>query len=553
MTKAFTESDNYMASLSWGASDQEKGEVFTNPDIVEFMLISSGIYQVLFKQSTRILEPSCGRGDFVIAIAKKLVELTQKGNGKIEYSEAINLVTAYDISSINIEKAKSETQYILTQIYSAQQAHEIVSNWFNHGDFLLTELDIHFTHIVGNPPYIRIENIPTALLKAYRLRFSAMKERADIYIAFYQKALELLVEKGKLIFICTDRWTKNQYGSSLRDLIYNGHQLDLYIDLYAQKAFQSNVLTYPAITQISRQKNKSTLILHQPILSENLADLVLKALECNEIPVDGMLFRKDIMDGRKPWLFGTFDELNLIKRLESEFPTLEEVGCQVFIGAATGNNKVYIVDEDIELEQSRKIPVVTASDIKTGELIPSGNYLINTYHDNGVINLDDYPLLQIYLENYKDVLSARHVAKRVPSQWFKTIDKVHPCRAQQEKLLIPDIKSTLIAIYDAGEFHPNNSIYYVITTGWDIRALQAILMSGIGQMFVAAYSTKVSGGNLRFQAQHLRRIRLPRWEDIDSNMIESLRNAAITNDLNSAKRLTAELYNFNEHETQLLG
>nr|WP_277344387.1 TaqI-like C-terminal specificity domain-containing protein [Psychromonas sp. SA13A] len=266
-----------------------------------------------------------------------------------------------------------------------------------------------------------------------------------------------------------------------------------------------------------------------------------------------MQIRKDIIDNQKPWLFGNGDELALIKRLEDTFPSLVDAGCQVFIGAATGNNKIYIVNDNVELEQCRKLPVITAADIRTGELKPSGNFIINTYNDNGVINLEDFPLLQIYLRNHEDILRSRHVAKKTPLHWFKTIDKVHPTRAAKEKLLIPDIKSKLMAVYDAGEFHPNNSIYYIVTNDWDIRALQAVLMSGVGQMFVAAYSTKVSGGNLRFQAQHLRRIRLPLWQDVSASMAEKLRLAAITNDLQRAKQLTAQLYNFNEQETQLLG
>jgi methylase of polypeptide subunit release factors len=545
--------DHYTASLYWGSSDQEKGEVFTKPDIVQFMLISSGVIQDLFKPTTRILEPSCGQGEFVIAVAKRLVELTQQEVGRLAYVDIINLITAYDISLSNIEIAKKNTQQVLLQIYSAVEAQSIVSEWFYHGDFLLTEFEISFSHVMGNPPYIRIENIPPTILASYRKRFSTMKDRADIYVAFYQKSLELLSNKGKLTYICTDRWTKNRYGSSLRAFISNDYQLDLYIDLYGKEAFQSDVLTYPAITQISKRKQSSTLIVHRPVFNINLANSVLRILENKDQPDAGMQIRKDIVDNQKPWLFGNADELALIKRLEDTFPTLAEVGCQVFIGAATGNNKVYIVDKNIELEPCRKLPVITASDIRTGELIPSGNFIINTYGDNGLIDLEDFPLLQRYLGNYEDVLRTRHAAKQTPVKWFKTIDKIHPARAAQEKLLIPDIKSTLMAVYDSGEFHPNNSIYYIITSDWDIRALQAVLMSGVGQMFVAMYSTKVSGGNLRFQAQHLRRIRLPRWEEVPLDMAEALRIAAITNDVERAKELTAELYNFNEQETQLLG
>ena len=64
-------------------------------------------------------------------------------------------------------------------------------------------------------------------------------------------------------------------------------------------------------------------------------------------------------------------------------------------------------------------------------------------------------------------------------------------------------------------------------------------------MFVATYSTKIRGGYLRFQAQYLRRIRIPRWtelsEDIKNRLIE-----ASTKDIDeNVYRLVAEMYNVN--------
>lgn len=150
-------------------------------------------------------------------------------------------------------------------------------------------------------------------------------------------------------------------------------------------------------------------------------------------------------------------------------------------------------------------------------------------------------------------LRNRHVAKNNPSNWFKTIDRVYANRASAPKLLIPDIKSELTLVYDEGHFHPNNSIYYITSSSWSLRALQAILMSGLGQIFVEMYSTKVSGGNLRFQAQHLRRIRVPYWNSLSEDMIASLEMAAIKQDIKLAKELTVQLFNMNEEEKQLLG
>ncbi len=59
--------------------------------------------------------------------------------------------------------------------------------------------------------------------------------------------------------------------------------------------------------------------------------------------------------------------------------------------------------------------------------------------------------------------------------------------------------------------NPHHNLYYVISNTWDLRALQAVLLSGIAKFFVSTYSTKMRGGSLRFQAQYLRHICIPQW------------------------------------------
>ncbi|MEZ8800574.1 TaqI-like C-terminal specificity domain-containing protein [Vibrio splendidus] len=540
-------------AIAWGASDSEKGEVFTKPEIVQFMLITSGIDSSILDSRTRILEPSCGQGEFVIAIAQLLVDHINTSDTAVSVSNYFNLIKAYEISDHSIHIAKNKTVAILEDAFDVEDAWTLVESWYCHGDFLLAPHNEKFTHVIGNPPYVRVENIPPKLLGIYRACFTTMKDRADLYVAFYEKSLSLLNTGGVLSFICTDRWTKNRYGSALRALISSTYQLDLFVDLYGQNAFQTKVLTYPAITQISRNKQSTTTIIHNPTIHDEFSKQVYEALIDTKLKFDGKILRKDIVNDDKPWLFGCTDELDLIKRLEEQFPTIEEVGCQVLIGAATGNNKVYVVDGSIPLEPCRMVPMIKAADISNGVLSETKSYLINTYDSNGVINLNDYPLLQAYLREHETALRSRHIAKNSPNAWFKTIDRVYPNRARQPKLLIPDIKSELTLVYDEGRYHPNNSIYYICSTEWDLLALKAVLMSGLGQMFVQAYSTKISGGNLRFQAQHLRRIRIPTWGSVNNKMRQALSKAAVEQNIQDAKVLVSDLYGFNEKEKQLFG
>lgn len=69
-------------------------------------------------------------------------------------------------------------------------------------------------------------------------------------------------------------------------------------------------------------------------------------------------------------------------------------------------------------------------------------------------------------------------------------------------------------VYDEGNYYPHHNLYYITSDEWDLPSLQKVLESGIAHLFVSLYSTQMRGGFLRFQAQYLRRIRIPKWSDV---------------------------------------
>ena len=180
-------------------------------------------------------------------------------------------------------------------------------------------------------------------------------------------------------------------------------------------------------------------------------------------------------------------------------------------------------------------------------------YLINTYDENGVINLDDYPKLSGYLHSHQEELCKRYVAKKDTVKWFKTIDRVYESRAKMRKLLIPDISSEPIVLYDNGKYHPNNSIYYICSEKWNLHALRVVLLSSVTKLFISTYSTKIAKGYLRFQAQHLRKLRLPNWDSVNPSLQLRLEYAGKSNDIDSFTELTCEMYQLSKVEKSIVG
>ena len=86
-----------------------------------------------------------------------------------------------------------------------------------------------------------------------------------------------------------------------------------------------------------------------------------------------------------------------------------------------------------------------------------------------------------------------------------------------------------------------------------MHALQAVLLSGIAHLFVSIYSTRMRGGYLRFQAQYLRRIRLPRWQDVDAKLKKELLDAANRGDVGACNKAVFKLYGLSNDERTALG
>jgi hypothetical protein len=262
----------------------------------------------------------------------------------------------------------------------------------------------------------------------------------------------------------------------------------------------------------------------------------------------------NMADGDKPWLIESTENLTLIRRIESECYPLEQVGCKVGIGVATGADKIYVIDyESLDIEPDRKVPLVTTKDILTGKIKWLGKGVINPFANTKnpvLVDLENYPLLRQYLENHRESLMRRHCARSTPINWYRTIDRINPELVGQPKLLIPDIKERANVVYDEGNFYPHHNLYYVLSDEWDLRALQAVLMSDITRLFIKTYSTEMRGGYLRFQAQYIRRICIPKWGNVNKCLRGELISAALTNDAAACNLASCKLYNLSEQELE---
>jgi hypothetical protein len=537
------------------AGAETRGAIFTRPEVVEFILDLVGYTAGQPLHQRRILEPSFGGGDFLFAIARRLLSAYRSSGGQDVVADLSSAICAVELHRATFQKTCGQLEnLLLAEGIERADARALRNAWLVRDDFLLTAIEGSFTHVVGNPPYVRQELIPQILIDEYRSRYSTIYDRADMYVPFIERCLGLLAPRGALGFICADRWMKNRYGGPLRRLIAHHFHLRAHIDIVDTPAFLSDVIAYPAIFVIGNERGNVTRLARRPRIDrEHLAELA-NAINATttllatvkEIPI--------VTDGSEPWLLESFDELAVVRRLENQFPTLEDAGCKVGIGVATGADKAFIGPMDeLDVEPDRKLPLAMTRDIVGGTLKWRGLGVVNPFAPGGgLVSLEDYPRLKRFLLARKAEIAARHIAQKTPASWYRTIDRIYPELVAKPKLLIPDIKGAAHIVYDPGACYPHHNLYFVTSDTWDLHALQAVLLSGIARLFISAYSTKMRGGYLRFQAQYLRRIRVPFWNVLTPAQQQALTKAGRTLDPVLCNQVVADIYGLDDTEKALL-
>lgn len=540
------------------AGVEQRGAIFTRREVVDFILDLTGYTaeQPLLKM--RLLEPSFGEGDFLIPAIERLLSAWDKAGRPDPFSAMSEAICAVELHRATYEATRAKVVAHLERAdITPADAEALASQWLMYGDFLLVPLEGRFDVVIGNPPYIRQEMIADALMSEYRARYRTIYDRADIYIPFIERSLLTLTKGGQLGFICADRWMKNRYGGPLRQMVSEDFHLKIYVDMVDTPAFHSDVIAYPAITVISREKYGATRIAHRPAIDAHELQSLAVALtsKARPDPKTGVKELDGIAEGADPWILDSSDQLALVRRLEKTFPALEDAGCKVGIGVATGADKAFIGPfDELDVEEDRKLPLVMTRDINSGRVKWRGYGVVNPFGPDGkLVDLAKFPRLRRYLEERRADIAGRHVAQKIPANWYRTIDRIYPEIAARPKLLIPDIKGAAHIIYEDEGLYPHHNLYFITSESWDLRALQAVLMSGIARLFVAVYSTKMRGGYLRFQAQYLRRIRVPHWSHVPAPLKTALISAGKKGDVEAANRAVFELYGLSQEERAALG
>ncbi len=510
------------------------GAVFTRAEVVSYMMgetMRAGAFRKW--SSLRILEPSCGDGAYVLPLVDALVaESPDWQDASLE-----GFLTAFDISR---ESCSAVCRAVKARLLAAgcpeAVCMRLLDRWFHCEDFLLHDFGrTRFDVVIGNPPYIRFDNLTAGKQAAYKALYYTFTERCDIYVPFFERSLSLLSRRGVLAFICSNRFVRSSYGRRLRRFISESFHVALYLNMEHAQPFETEVSAYPAIYVIDRRVGGVTY-------AGEVASIENSALDrCKTGAPGSSLCRFEHWYGKgEPWITTDSSECSRQRHIAEMFPTLEEsgAGTVVGIGVASGADEIYLdPQKKAELEPSCLLPIVTTEDIHGGTIAWNSRYMLNPYDhsdDRRMLDLERFPKVGAYLNSNAEKLKSRYCARKHPCAWYRTLDRIKYSVLKSAKILVPDIqRGGNVALDERGEYYPHHNVYWITSKSWNMKALCVIMRSAFVTEQVRRVSTQMRGGSIRYQAQNLRNVHIPAWSSLDTGEIDML--VGLYNERDAAK------------------
>lgn len=278
--------------------------------------------------------------------------------------------------------------------------------------------DNPFDIVIGNPPYIQLQNNSGELAILYAdCGYKTYARTGDIYCLFYERGWQLLKDGGHLCYITSNKWMRAGYGEKTRDFLSHNTDPQLLIDFAGVKIFESatvdtNILLFSknknqhkTLCAVTNKQNKDSV--------RNLSVFVQQ---------EGMVCD---FASYEPWVILTPIEQSIKRKIEVVGTPLKDWDIQIYRGVLTGCNDAFIIStekrneilancqSEDERQRTEELirPILRGRDIKRYGYNWANLWLINIH--NGIkgklprIDINEYPAIKVHLDQYWNKIKDR--------------------------------------------------------------------------------------------------------------------------------------------------
>ena len=420
-----------------------------------------------------------------------------------------------------------------------------------------------FDIVIGNPPYIQLQNNGGELAKLYEnCNYTTFARTGDIYCLFYERGWQLLKKNGHLCYITSNKWMRAGYGEKTREFFANKTNPMLLIDFAGVKIFESatvdtNILLFSksnnmheTVCAVTNKQNKDSV--------KNLSDFVQQ--------------QNSICDfnSSDSWVILSPIEQSIKRKIEAVGTPLKDWDIQINYGIKTGFNDAFIITtvkrEEIlancQTEDERKRtaelirPILRGRDIKRYGYDWANLWLIATFPSRHY-DIDKYPSIKQYLLSFGierleqtgkthivngDKVKAR---KKTNNKWFETQDSISYWEDfNKPKIVWGEISDRSKFAYEhGGKYIPEATTFLMV--GNHLPYLFCVLNSPLSEWFFSKVGTTTGVGTVRWKKFTIQQLLLPNITDrqqiLFDNYVEQYMKGVKTK-TDFTKDVNAEIY-----------
>lgn len=516
---------------------------YTPPELSAFLAKSIASKLDTDQEVIQILDPACGDGGLLMALAEALPENVR---------HRIILV-GYDKDADALDEARDVLSHLAVKDIQLKQ-----------GDFLENFDGFQkptFDAVISNPPYVRTQVLGS--LKAQELAVSfGLTGRVDLYQAFTVAMTAALKDGGVLGLLTSNRFLSTLSGAQLRNHLRTEYQLTGIYDLGDTKLFTAAVLPVIVIGRKDPKKQDSESIFcriyeHRSKDSSEEYPKFSSVLEALTGDIEGivrtpkglfLIERGNLAPAENitdPWSLVSEESKKWLEVIAANQECTFDDVVKIKVGIKTTADNVFISSKWNELpfnvrpEQELLHSLIRSSD---GDKWNMGNqecgdkvlYLYESLDDKRVpIDLTKYPKCRNFLESHEAQLKGRKYVMDSGREWYAIWVPHKPSDWIKPKVVFPDISEDPKFFLDVNGYIVNGDCYW-ITPKEDMHTdlLYLILAVANSSFIVSYYDTvfhnKLYAGRRRFMAQYVKKFPLPKIKSALSEEIIGLVKSLIT-------------------------
>ncbi|MCY3018489.1 MAG: Eco57I restriction-modification methylase domain-containing protein [Planctomycetota bacterium] len=370
-----------------------------------------------------------------------------------------------------------------------------------------------FDIVLANPPYIRAEIVKQQMGDAYKQHLCAVYpeayvKTADLYVAFFARAHQLLRRGGAACFISSNKWLRAGYGEKLRQHLLDEQAFSLVVDFGELPIFES-AATFPAVFLWQKQPRGTvpTTWVVVKDLDGCYADGVREHLRRIATVVPAAQFEK----GRAR--LATSGAAGRQGVMNESGPRLGELlQGRIYWGIKTGLNEAFYVNREardqLVAEGKRNAdiirPLLVGDDVRRYEAHYRETYLLWTYIG---VPIKEYPAVLQHLKRFQRAAEERqdqgqHWWELRPCDYYDIFDR--------PKIIYPEIGKVNRFFLDTGGYLTNNKSFILPTGDWYLLGVlnsRSVFEYLMGKCSVLGDESQ--GGRLEYRTIYMEELPIP--------------------------------------------